>query len=60
MDIVLFTLNGIIVYLLADWLLRQIETRRGEAIKNRQLVFFVIFLPLIMLSFQLMRVFLSA
>lgn len=60
MDIVLFTLNGIIVYLLADWLLRQIETRRGAAIKNRQLVFFVIFLPLIMLSFQLMRVFLSA
>ena len=54
-DLILFSLNGIIVYLLADWILRVIERKRGAVIKQRQMVFFVIFLALVMLSFSLLR-----
>jgi len=54
-DLILFSLNGIIVYLLADWILRVIERKRGAVIKQRQMVFFVIFLALALLSFSLLR-----
>jgi surface polysaccharide O-acyltransferase-like enzyme len=54
-DLILFSLNGIIVYLLSDWILRVIESKRGAVIKQRQIVFFVIFLALALLSFSLLR-----
>jgi len=47
-ELILFTLNAIVVYIFADWLLRMIEKRRGAVLKQRWLVFFVIFLVLIM------------
>jgi hypothetical protein len=55
MELLLFTLNAIFVYLLSDWLVRQIEQRRGAALKQRQVVFFVIFLALALVTFQLLR-----
>lgn len=54
-DLILFSLNGIIVYLLSDWILRVIERKRGAVIKQRQIAFFVIFLTLALLSFSLLR-----
>jgi len=54
-DLILFSLNGIIVYLLSDWILRLVERKRGAVIKQRQIVFFVIFLALALLSFSLLR-----
>ena len=54
-DIILFTLNGIVIYLVADWLLRLIEKRRGETIKQRQVIFFIIFLSLALISFRLLK-----
>lgn len=54
-EILIFTLNGIFIYLAADWIVRLIETKRGEALKQRQLVFFVIFLSLALVTFQLLR-----
>ena len=54
-DLILFSLNGIIVYLLSDWILRLVERKRGAVIKQRQMVFFVIFLALALLSFSLLR-----
>jgi len=54
-DLILFSLNGIIVYLLSDWILRLVERNRGAVIKQRQIVFFVIFLALALLSFSLLR-----
>ena len=54
-DLILFSLNGIIVYLLSDWILRFVERKRGAVIKQRQIVFFVIFLALALLSFSLLR-----
>ena len=29
-DLILFTLNAIVIYLVSDWLVRQVEKRRGE------------------------------
>ena len=54
-EMILFTLNAIIVYLLSDWILRRIESSRGQVLPQRQIVFFVIFLVLALLSFTLLR-----
>ncbi len=58
-DLILFSLNAIIVYLLSDWILRRIEARRGAVLAQRQIVFFVIFLLLALTSFSLLRYLLS-
>jgi hypothetical protein len=60
LEILLFTLNAIVIYLLADWLIRTVEKRKGEAIKNRQVVFFVIFLALALISFNVLQTLLIA
>jgi len=52
---VLFTVNGIVIYLLSDWILRRMERVRGGVLPNRQVIFFVIFLFLALLSFTLLR-----
>jgi len=54
-ELILFTLNAAVVYLLSDWLLRMIEKRRGAVLKQRQVVFFGIFLVLVMFSFWVLR-----
>ncbi len=59
-ELVLFTLNAIVVYLVSDWLVRLIEQRRGTVIKQRQIVFFAIFLVLALASFRLMKMILGA
>jgi len=60
LEILVFTLNAIIVYFLADWILRQIEARRGAVLKYRQVVFFVIILTLALASFQFLKAILAA
>lgn len=55
MEVVLFTLNAIVIYLAADWIIRLMEAKRGAALKNRQLVFFGIFLSLALVTFQLLQ-----
>ena len=55
MQIVVFTLNAIVIYFLADWIVRMIETRRGEVLKQRQVIFFAIFLVLALVSFRLLQ-----
>lgn len=54
-DLLLFTLNAIAIYLIADRLVRWIERSRGSVLPQRQVVFFVIFLVLALLSFRLLR-----
>ena len=54
-ELILFTLNAIVVYLLADWLVRVIEQRRGSVLKQRQVVFFAIFLVLVLTTFAILR-----
>lgn len=55
MEILIFTLNAVVIYLISDWMIRQIEQRRGEALKQRQAVFFIVFLVLALVSFTLLR-----
>ena len=59
-ELFLFTLNAIVVYLVSDWLVRLIEKRRGTAIKQRQIVFFVVFLTLALISFRLLKTLLGS
>ena len=59
-EILLFTLNAIVVYLVADWIVRAMEKRKGEVLKQRQAVFFVVFLALALISFNVLRTLLGA
>ena len=54
-ELILFTLNAVVIYLVSDALVRAIEKHRGAALKQRQVVFFVIFLTLVLSSFALLR-----
>ncbi len=54
-ELILFTLNAVVIYLFSDWLVREIEKRRSGVMKQRQVVFFVIFLVLAMTSFGFLR-----
>jgi hypothetical protein len=58
-EIVLFTIVGISLYLFSDWALRAIEKRRGSALPNRSIIFFVIIFTLAMISFELIEVLLN-
>lgn len=58
-ELVLFSLNAIVIYLFSDWLVRFIEQRRGEVIKQRQALFFIIFLALALISFRLLKMMLG-
>ncbi len=60
MEILLFTLNAIIIYLLADWIIRTLEKKKGQALKNRQIIFFVVFLALALISFNLLPMLLTS
>ncbi len=55
MDILIFTLNAIVIYLVSDWIIRKIEKKRGEALKQRQVAFFFIFLTLALVTSALLR-----
>jgi len=59
-EILVFTLNAIFIYFLADWIVRMIEARRGEVLKNRQIVFFAVILVLALVTFRLLRELLAA
>jgi surface polysaccharide O-acyltransferase-like enzyme len=60
MEILLFTLVAIVIYLVSDWIIRMIEARRGEVLKQRQVIFFAVFLVLALVSFRVLRILLTA
>jgi hypothetical protein len=53
-EIVYFTVAGIVLYLFSDWLLDRIESARGQRFEHRSVVFFIIILSLAVLTFQLL------
>lgn len=55
MEIVLFTVVGIALYLLCDRLLAWLEAIHGEPLPQRNVVFFVLMLALSLSAFSLMR-----
>ena len=60
MEILAFTANAIVIYLLTDWIVRAMEKKRGKALKQRQAIFFVIILALALISFRVLRLIFSA
>ena len=50
---ILYTVAGVVLYFLSDWILNQIEVRRGQRFENRSVVFFVIILALAVVVFSL-------
>lgn len=55
MEILIFTLNAIVIYLFADWIIRAIEGKKGAVLKNRQVIFFAVFFALALISFNVLR-----
>ena len=59
MDLVVFTITAIALYLLSDRILLILEERAGRRFEQRSLVFFAILLGLALVSFALIRRFLA-
>lgn len=52
MQFVYYTIAGLILYVLSDWILSKVEEMRGAAFEQRSLIFFVIILVLALTSFK--------
>ena len=52
LEIIYYTLMGIGLYFVSDWILDRLEISRGERFKNRNIIFFLIILTLAFLSFS--------
>lgn len=55
MEMVYFTIAGIALYFVSDWILERVEIARGERFENRTLIFFVILLALALVTFSVIR-----
>ncbi len=55
MQALYYTLVAIALYFVSDWILQQIEVRRGERFEHRTLIFFGIITSLALISFALIR-----
>ncbi len=53
MEMLYYTLTGIALYFVSDWLLVRIEQARGKRFENRSVIFFGIILVLALVSFQI-------
>ena len=54
-EAVYFTITGVVLYLLADRILRVIETRAGRIFEHRTLIFFVVLLSMALVTFAVIR-----
>jgi Kef-type K+ transport system membrane component KefB len=55
MQIALFAVLAIVVYVVSDRIVRTIDKNRDEPIQNRSLIFFIIFFALIIIGFEAMK-----
>ena len=60
MEIIVYTLMGIGLYFVSDWILDRLEVSRGERFKNRNIIFFLIILILAFISFSFTKFLLLA
>ena len=60
MAMLLYTLTGIILYVVADWVLTRLEARAGRQFEHRTIVFFVLLLSMALVSFAIIRSILGA
>lgn len=59
MEIVYYTIAGIVLYLVSDRILIAVERARGAAFEQRSLVFFVIILVLALTTFKAIEMWLG-
>lgn len=52
MQFVYYTITAVILYVLSDWIVVKIEAYRGEPLKHRSILFFVIILVFAVSSFK--------
>ena len=57
MEMLYYTFAAILLYVVSDWILNQVEIRRGTRFENRSLVFFAIILVLSVALFNLVQQF---
>ena len=57
MEMLYYTVAAIFLYVVSDWILNQIEIRRGKRFDNRSLIFFAIILVLSVALFNLIQQF---
>ena len=55
MSAIYFTLAGIALYFVSDWLLQRVEVSVGRRFEHRSLIFFVILLSLALITFHLIQ-----
>jgi hypothetical protein len=55
MAAVYYTITGVALYLLADWILRLVEARAGRVFEHRTLIFFALLLSLALVTFAVIR-----
>jgi hypothetical protein len=55
MAAVYYTITGVVLYLLADWILRLVEARAGRIFEHRTLIFFALLLSMALLTFAVIR-----
>lgn len=58
MEVVLFTVVAIVLYLVSDWIVQRIETAAGQRLEHRTLLFFALITVLALASFSLIRTYL--
>jgi hypothetical protein len=54
-EAVYYTITGVVLYLLADWILRSVEARAGRIFQHRTLIFFVLLLSMALVTFAVIR-----
>jgi len=59
MALLIFAVVGLVLYLLADWLLNRIEIAMKRRLEYRTLVFFAILFVLALVVFPLIRIILA-
>ena len=60
MEFVYYTVAGITLYWLSDWILVSAERYQGRVFENRSLIFFVIILTLALTTFKAIELILSS
>jgi len=55
LDLVAYTVAGLVLYFVSDWILNQIEIIRGERFESRSLIFFGIIMVLALGLFELIQ-----
>ncbi len=55
MNAILFTIVGVALYFVSDWLLQRVEATAGRRFEYRSLIFFVILLSLALITFSFIQ-----